>query len=148
MIVVIGLHDHVCYQIEYAWSVATTTPTTVGYVDPLPMPVVLNNKGQFWNQLTHSYEVKRGGDGVYYMHITAGINTGAPCQLDVVLNDESIFNIYRPIVSHNGVKTRSRALLYQLRANDIVKLRVPTGATIYSSQDRLTMFTGFRLYAS
>lgn len=111
------------------------------------MPVVLNNKGQFWNQLTHAYEVKRGGDGIYYMHITAGINTGAPCQLDVVLNNQPIFNIYRPISNHNGVKTRSRALIYQLRADDIVKLRVPAGASVYSSQDRLTMFTGFRLYA-
>ena len=48
---------------------------------------------------------------------------------------------------HNGIKTRSRAIITRLNVGDVLRINLPTGYYLYSNNNRITTFTGFRVSA-
>ena len=44
---------------------------------------------------------------------------------------------------HNGIKTRSRAIITRLNVGDVLRINLPTGYYLYSNNNRITTFTGY-----
>jgi hypothetical protein len=67
-------------------------------------------------------------------------------RMELLINNTVLVNVYRSSTDHNGVRTRSRSIVYRLNAGDVLHIRLPAGYQLYSSDNRLTTFTGFLLY--
>ena len=122
------------------WSVATSDDFT-GYRYPVEFPVSLTNRVGGWNPVRHRYEVVDGG--VYYLHITAGSIPYERLQMDILLNGTPILNIYREANEHNGLLMRSRAFIWRLSKDDYLDV---AGYSLIGNSQRITTFSGFRLY--
>ncbi len=79
-------------------------------------------------------------------HCFHDANAGLQTRMELVINNVIIANVYRSSTDHNGIRTRSRSLVYRLGAGDVARIRVPTGYQLYSADNRLTTFSGFRVY--
>jgi hypothetical protein len=66
--------------------------------------------------------------------------------MELLINGSPIINVYRSANDHNGIRTRSRSLVYRLNSGDQLRIRVPSGYQLYSADNRLTTFSGFLVY--
>ena len=125
------------------WSVATVSQL-IGPVDPVPFDIVLSNEGNGWSVVTNIYLVPAAG--VYYLSITAGIVPNDNTLMELLVNGDVKASIYRSGTTHNGVDTRSRAIILSLQTNDQLTIRLPSDYALYSDSSRITAFSGFRIY--
>lgn len=129
--------------VPIVWTVATND-AFLGQVDPIPFPVVLFDRGSGWNPLTNQYSVLQSG--TYYLHVTAGVAAFQPMRIELLINGITQADLVSNSTSHDGVKTRSRAIIWRLNRNDVIRLRLPIGYSLYGDNFRITTFTGFLLY--
>ena len=125
-----------------SWSVASVASVT-GPAYPVAFPVQILDRGFGWDKISNTYVVPE--DGVYYIHLTAGVNTAQRTNLELQVNTVTIANVYMSSTDHNGFKTRSRAIIIRLNTGDVLRCNLPTGFFLYSNNNRITMFTGFRV---
>ena len=126
-----------------SWCVATESSAT-GLLNPVPFDIVLINEGGGWNIAINVYLVPTSG--VYYVHLSAGINLGDDTNMELLVNNVATINVYRSSLSHNGIDNRGRSYILRLQANDQLQIRLPTGFSLFSNANRITMFSGFRIY--
>jgi hypothetical protein len=127
----------------YAWSVADEGSYT-GPLEPLPFEVIFVNRGSGWSVVTNTYTAQEGG--VYYIHMTAGMYTNYPTKIELTINGIASVNVHRQSIQHADYDTRGRAFILRLAAGDALRVRLPSGYRVYSTGDRMTTFSGFRLY--
>lgn len=72
--------------------------------------------------------------------------TGYATRMDLVLNGNTLANVYRTANDHNGIRTRSRSFMYYLSYGHQLRIQVPSGFQLYSADNRLTTFSGFLVY--
>lgn len=130
--------------IPLSWSVANEQ-TYTGLVDPVPFDVVFINQGNGWDIVDNRYRVRDAG--VFYIQMTAGLAAGYPTRMELLLNGSPQSSIYRQSNVHNGVDTRTRAMILRLVTDDELRIRLPAGNRLYSNANRVTKFSGFRIYA-
>ena len=126
----------------YAWSVASVTSVT-GPAYPVSLPVQILDRGFGWDKITNTYTVQ--DSGIYYIHLTAGVNTAQPTRMELQVNTVTLINVYMASTDHNGIKTRSRAIITRLNVGDTLRITLPTGYYLFSNNNRITTFTGFRV---
>ena len=128
---------------QATWSVASIS-TVVGLADPVQFLVVLTNRGSGWSSLSHQYTVQQSG--VYYVTFTAGIAANTPARMELMVNGAAVANVFKASNNHAGINTRSRAIVRRFVAGDVLHIRLPSGYTLYSSDQRITSFSGFFLF--
>jgi hypothetical protein len=130
-----------------AWCLFRTVGLTNGPVDPLSFQEVfvnLNDNGGGWNTIENIYYVPLGG--VYYIHLAAGLQTGTTTGLIVLNNDNPLMDVTIGGGGRNGYDTRGRAIITRLNQGDELRVLLPGGFSVYSSSNRITSFTGFKLH--
>ena len=126
---------------SFSWSVAAVVSMT-GPQYPVSFPVELIDIGNGWDRATNTYTVKQTGS--YYISMTAGVDSAQRTNMQLQINDDAaIANVYMYSTDHNGIKTRSRAILVRLNAGDTLRVNLPSGYYLYSNDNRITSFTGF-----
>ena len=125
-----------------AWSVASVA-TIVGPAYPVSLPVLILDRGFGWDKATNTYTVRE--NGVYYIHLTAGVYQAQPTRMEFQVNSVILVNVFMSSTDHNGIKTRSRAIITRLNAGDTLRITLPTGYYLYSNNNRITTFSGFRV---
>ena len=126
------------------WCVASESQFVVA-TDPVPFDVVFINEGNGWNTATSQYTVPLAG--VYCIQLTAGIVATDATKMELLINGDLAVDVYRSSTSHNGIDTRSRSFILPLQTNDVLRIRLPSGYSLYSNANRITMFSGFRIYS-
>ena len=126
-----------------SWCVARAS-SIFGPANPVPFDVVLINQGNGWNIATNVFIVPN--TGVYYVHLSAGMNTAADTSMDMLIDKVPIINVYRTSVSHNGIDNRGRSYILALQVNNQLSIRLELGYSLYSNANRITIFSGFRIY--
>jgi hypothetical protein len=66
--------------------------------------------------------------------------------MDLLINGNPIINVYRSVNDQNGIRTRSRSLVYRLNSGDQLRIGILSGYQLYSADNRLTTFSGFLVY--
>ena len=127
-----------------SWCVATELQIA-GPADPVTFDVVFINEGNGWNSVTNQYTVPLAG--VYCIQLAAGIVAADGTKMELLINGELAIDVYRTSISHNGIDTRSRSFIIPLQTNDVLKVRLPNGYSLFSNANRITMFSGFRVYS-
>jgi len=130
--------------IPLSWSVANEQIYT-GLVDPVPFDVVFLNQGAGWDIVQNTYKVRDAG--VFYIQMTAGISNAWPAKMELLLNGLPQANIYRESTSQNNIDTRSRAIILRLITDDELRIRVPANYRLYGNANRVTKFSGCRIYS-
>ena len=131
--------------VGYSWSVATVE-SVVGPQNPVRFEVELVDRGNGWNKNTNTYTVLETGN--YYISMTAGVNSAQRTNMQLQINNgTAIANVYMYSTDHDGIKTRSRAIIVRLYQGDTVRVNLPSGYYLYSNDNRITSFTGFRVSA-
>ena len=131
--------------IGYSWSVATVESVT-GPQNPVRFEVELVDRGNGWNKATNTYTVQQTGN--YYISMTAGVDSAQRTNMQLQINNgTAIANVYMYSTDHNGIKTRSRSIIVRLYEGDTVRVNLPSGYYLYSNDNRITCFTGFRVSA-
>ena len=129
--------------VGYAWSVATVESKT-GPQNPVSFEVELVDRGNGWNRNSNTYNVQQTGN--YYVSMTAGVDSGQRTNMQLQINNgTAIANVYMYSTDHNGIKTRSRSIIVRLYEGDTVRVNLPSGYYLYSNDNRITSFTGFRV---
>ncbi len=126
------------------WCVSTDS-VHIGLVEPVPFDIVYINEGNGWNAIINYYTVPLSG--VYYIHLAAGIERNYGTNMQLVVNGEIKTNVYRSEAPHNGYDTRSKAVILRLQEGDKLHIRLPSGYRLFSDSNRITTFSGFRIYA-
>ena len=67
--------------------------------------------------------------------------------MQLQVNNSTIAAVYMYSTDHNGIKTRSRSIVVRLYEGDTVRVYLPSGYYLYSNDNRITSFTGFRVSA-
>jgi hypothetical protein len=130
-----------------AWCLFSTVGLTTGPVDPLSFQEVfvnLKDNGGGWDPIENKYYVPLSG--VYYIHLTAGLQTGTSTGLIVLKNDYPLMDVTIGGEGRNGYDTRGRAIITRLFQGDELRVLLPGGFSVYSSGNRITSFTGFKLH--
>jgi hypothetical protein len=130
-----------------AWYVNRITGLTTGPVDPLPFEEVfvnLKDNGGGWDPIENKYYVPL--NGVYFIHLTAGLQTGTSTGLIVLRNDDPLMDVTIGGEGRNGYDTRGRAIITRLFQGDELRVLLPGGFSVFSSSNRITSFTGFKLH--
>ena len=130
--------------IGYSWSVATVEAVT-GPQTPVRFEVELVDRGNGWNKNTNTYTVLQTGN--YYISMTAGVNSAQRTNMQLQINNSTVANVYMYSTDHNGIKTRSRSIIVRLYEGNTVRVNLPSGYYLYSNDNRITSFTGFRVSA-
>lgn len=129
-------------SLPYAWSVLTENSYTA--IDPVPFDIVLVNKGSGWNSASYIYVVQ--SPGAYYIHLTTGISPSSQARVELLVNGVVSFNLYRQSTQHADYDSRGRAIILRLVEGDQLRVRVPSGTSLYSDINRPSTFSGFRVY--
>ena len=129
-----------------AWSVYRSASIT-GPIDRLPFDTVLINIDGVWNSQYHYGVITM--PGVYYLTISACMAAYTQLDMRLALNSTSYpARLFRNATQHNGLDTRSRAMLLRLVVGDIIYVELVSSGQVYSdSRIRQTSFSGFRIYA-
>ena len=142
-------HQHV----PISWFVALESKGDGVYYtgprDPLDFNFVSVNQGNGWNSTRNIFLTPVSG--VYYIQLTSGISEAKPTKMELLVNGLPIINVYRQLASHNGLESRSRAVIWRLQQGDELRVRLSSGYYIYVAsfynKNRYTSFGGFYLYA-
>ena len=126
------------------WCVASESQFIVA-TDPVPFDVVFINEGNGWNTATSQYTVPLAG--VYSIISTAGISANTETKMEQLIHGVLEVDKLRSSTSHNGIDTRSRSLILSLQINDVLRVRLLSGYSLYCDTNRKTLFSGCCLYS-
>ena len=133
---------------KIAWSVLRKMTDFFGPVDPMQFDFVQVNNGNPWK--TSSYNVIIPKMGLYLVDLSTnlcGFYGSFNENVQVMLNNSSIIESKLNTTVLGDCITRSRAVMIQLYAGDVLRVRVPTNRSYYySSNNGHHAFTGFLLY--
>ena len=104
------------------------------------------NIGSMYNITSKEVVINEGG--VYYVaNAITGNNFNVSVSL--ILNDEAISFIKRPVPRSRGISlvTRERAVLLNLHKDDKLAVKITAGIVYLSLTNSLCSFTGFMIYA-
>jgi hypothetical protein len=130
-----------------AWTLAL-------YATSLDGPAIVNftevvvNEGSVWDATAAALRIPQ--TGTYYLKIS-GVSSHIPVpgqykfNLGLIVNGELLTNTIEQIdsVKTDAFNLRSRALITQLQAGDVVEVGVPAGYNVGSNYNRQTIFSGF-----
>ena len=136
------LYEPINSSRKVIWSVHQTTSSS-GAFNPLPFDYESINIGGGWNKNINKVILPYAG--VYQLHLTATSQANGQIDYQVMLNDASYANILIYTTTHNGYETRSRAIMIEATAGDVLHISTSDATKLFSNIFRLTSFTGFLL---
>ena len=143
-----GFHYHPVEGSQHAWSVNRFSSYASGVdpIDPLPFQVAhVNIPSDLYSLTDHHVHISQSG--LYYVHLTVGVQTGDPIEAFIVRDiSKTEAEITRSSTSHDGVDMASQGLLLELSAGNTLKVVLGANSGLSSTGDPETVFTGMLLY--
>ena len=126
---------------KIAWSVHTDRDYT-GPIDPLPFFYVIINEGSGWYS-SHRFIVPVAG--VYFVNINGQPGNSYYLEMRVLHNGKSVVSLIHGSFNY-GQSSRSRSTIIRLQEGDELRVAIASGAALLGSTDRISSFSGFRLF--